>query len=248
MLWGTTMLAHAGSMGTPEPWYTHLEISASGGPNWFKTKDTNLVISPFETDSNLVDSLSNKGTWKVGIGYYFFDNELNTRSYLNHLLLELNVYQASGTLKGYVWQYQLPEFNNYTFRAPFTSTRLMFDFKPYLFTWNRLSSYLILGIGPTWNTISYQERVIATDIDPLSNLVLSKYTSTQLAGDVGVGLSLNLTQRLSVTTEYIYGFLGRASPENNPINGVRLSDSPRFSFQTQTLLFGLSLKFDKDML
>jgi opacity protein-like surface antigen len=244
ILWGAAMLVQAGTMGpSTRAWYTDFEISGAGGPNWFRTDDTTLIISPFETDSNLIKTVSNRGAWKVGIGYYFFEDWLPTWNYLNHLLFEVNVYQISGTIKGAVWQYQLPQFYNYNFRAPFTSTRLMFDFKPYLFAWNRISSYLILGVGPTWNTISYREKLIAPDVPADTTLAfLDKYTSTRVAGDVGVGLSVNLTRSLSLTAEYVYGFLGNSSSANSPTYGVLLADAPSFSFKTQTLLFGLSLK------
>jgi len=67
--------------------------------------------------------------------------------YFNQLLLEMNVYQTSTTLNGSVWQYELPQFNNYNFSAPISSTRLMFDFKPNLFSWRKFSAYAILGVG-----------------------------------------------------------------------------------------------------
>ena len=234
----------AGTMGdvASKPWYENLEISAEGGPNWLNSANTTETISPYEIDNVLVHNISNNGTWKVGIGYYMPDEFLSQRAYLNHFLFEVNVYQISGTIKGDVWQYQPPAFNNYSYQTPFTSTRLMFDFKPYLFTYNHISPYLILGIGSAWDTLSYSETIVGTDVPANSNLVLGKQTTTQLAGNLGIGLIVPLTKHLNVTGEYLYGFMGNASPASTPANGVALQNSARFLFQTQSAYFGLSLR------
>ena len=114
--------------------------------------NTHLVVSPYESDTNQINKISTNGAWKVGVGYYLFENTLQHQHYLNHLLVEANVYQTFTTLNGSVWQFGLPEFNNYNFKTPVTSTRLMFDVKPTLFSYYRVSPYAILGVGATWNT------------------------------------------------------------------------------------------------
>ncbi|MFN7097594.1 MAG: hypothetical protein ACK4PR_08560, partial [Gammaproteobacteria bacterium] len=181
------------------PWYKNIEFSAEVGPNWLQTNNTTDTISRYETDNVLVNNINNQIAWKVGAGYYLFDNALSSRKYFNHLLFEINVYQISGDIKGDVEQFQLPQFNNYSYHAPFTSTRLMFDLKPYLFTYKRISPYLILGIGPAWNQISYTEKIIGTDVLPNSNLVLNSHTATQFAENVGIGVSIQVSQQLSLT-------------------------------------------------
>ncbi|WP_058513497.1 outer membrane protein [Legionella santicrucis] len=241
----TATCAHAGTMGEiapPTNYYKNLQISAAGGVNWYNVPNTDLVISSFETDRIQVNHISTDGAWKIGVGYYLLEDTLSQRPYLNHLLFEVNVYQTFTTLNGSVWQFELPEFNNYSFRAPVTSTRLMFDFKPNLFTWDRVSPYAILGVGATWNTVSYNETATGAGINQDSALSLSNNTTTQVAWDTGAGLRVALTNYLSATAEYIYTFLGHGSPANGPTNEVSLSAAPRFSLQTQSLLFGLSLK------
>lgn len=225
-----------------EPWYKNLEVSAAGGLNWLNTNNKTLTISPFETDQVIVNEVSNQAAWKVGVGYYFFEDLPFFRNFLQNLLVEANVYQVSGHLNGVVLQYELPQFTNYNFNAPFTSTRLMFDAKPNLFTYNRLSAYLLLGVGAAWNKLSYRELGIGVGVPPNSNLILSNNTNVQLAGDLGLGLDVVLSKHLNFTAEYVYGFMGQGSPGNNSPNGVLLQTAPKFSFQSQSLLFGLRLK------
>jgi opacity protein-like surface antigen len=238
--------AQAGTMGgsltSPTNFYKNFELSAAGGVNWYNTPNTYLVITPLETDTNYVNQISTNDAWKVGVGYYLFEDTLNQQAYLNRLLFEVNVYQTSTTLKGTVWQYGLPQFNNYNFTAPVTSTRLMFDFKPTLFTWQRVKPYAIFGVGAAWNTLSYYETVTGTGINPASFEALSKHTSSHVAWDVGAGFSVAITDKLSATAEYVYAFLGNGSPANVSRSGANLSAAPSFSLQTQSLLFGLSLK------
>ncbi|MGC1181953.1 outer membrane protein [Legionella sp.] len=238
----TATCTQAGTMGPSTNTYNKFEVSAAGGVNWYNVPNTHVVISPFETDSNHVNLTSTDGAWKAGVGYSLFENLLQEQRYFNHLLLELNIYQTFATLRGSVWQFGLPEFNNYSFKVPVTSTRLMFDVKPNLFVWERVSPYAILGIGATWNTLSYNETATGSGIVPSSALSLSKNTTAKVAWDAGVGFSVALTERLNITAEYIYAFLGHGSPGNGSSNGVSLSAAPSFSLQTQNLLFGLSLK------
>lgn len=206
--------------------WDNVTLSGAGGWNWVDTDDTHLDISVYERDTNRVDSTSVDGIWKAGIGYH-----------LNHVLVELNVYGTSNTVKGDVWQYEVAQFNNYTFSAPLSSTRLMVDFKPNLGTWMKLTPYIILGVGASWNEASYDEKA-NSGVDPASTRSLSENTQVQLAWDLGAGMSYDLTKRLSITAEYIYAFLGDATPQQN----VNVIKAPEFSYQTQSLLFGISLK------
>lgn len=211
------------------------------GPNWLNTHNTIETISSYEVDTVHVNNVNNKGAWKAGVGYYALDALLFQRTYINHLLFEINVYQITGTIVGDVEQYQLPQFTNYSYYAPFTSTRLMFDFKPYLTTYKCFSPYFILGIGSAWNSISYTENIIGTGVSANSNLVLGRHTITQLAGDLGIGLSISIAKKLHITAEYVYGFMGDASPTFSSSNNAFLQIGPNFMIQTQSALFGLNL-------
>jgi len=113
----------------------------------------------------------------------------------------------------------------------------MLDFKPNIITWKKLTPYVILGVGATWNEASYEE-VANPGINPKGALSLSDNTGAQLAWDLGAGLSYGLTDRLSLTAEYVYAFLGEATPDDN----ASIANAPNFSYQIQSLLFGLSLR------
>jgi opacity protein-like surface antigen len=221
--------------------HPHLQLSLAGGIDWYHSSNTNIIISPFETDSLHVNHTSTNGAWKIGLGYYLFDDQLSCQNYFNHLLLELNLYQTNTKLKGSVWQYELAEFNNYNFKAPITSTRLMLDVKPTIFNWRNLSLYFILGVGRTWNEISYQETVSDESIDPASSFSLSEATTNQFAWDAGVGFKFEFNPQWSATAEYLYTRLGNAAPSTNS-SSAAMTSAPKFSLSVQNLLIGLSYK------
>lgn len=219
-----------------------VQFSAAGGFNWVKSNNNNLYVSPFETDSNRIIGISNQPSWKVGAGYSLFQDLLSQRNWLSALLLELNFYHSAATIKGDVWQYQLPQFNNYSFRAPFISNRLMIDVKPTLFTFHTVSPYLIMGAGVTWNTMSYNQSVTGVDVNPASYISLGKHTHTQVAYDLGFGVNKTITNHLSASVEYLYTSLGKASPASNPNNSITIDHSPTFTLRNQAVLFGLNWK------
>ncbi len=205
-----------------------LYFKIAGGVTWMADEDTSLVISPSETDTNHTHNTSVGGAWNVGVGFPFLEDSL---------AIELNLYGVSNTVEGEVWQYELLRFNNYTFSAPISSTRLMLDFKPSFVTSDDLSAYLIMGFGVAWNTASYYEEA-----NPGTNArtaqSLSENTETVWAWDLGLGFDYEINEKLSLTAEYIYGFLKEAYAENNAV----IIEAPQFSYQPQTFLLGLSFK------
>jgi opacity protein-like surface antigen len=216
----------------------NIEISGAGGGDWYQKRDASLIISPFETDSVKTLQSSFQGSWKIGLDYSFFEKTLPC---LNRLLIGLNVYQTSTTLSGAVWQYELPQFNNYHFKAPIKSTRLMLDLRPGFFAWRSTESYVILGAGVAWNSTSYVETVAASGVNANSAIVLSSHTTSSLAWNFGAGFKVALTDKLSASLEYIYAILGHGSPAYDS-GTVRLGTTPNFTLQSQSLLLGLSLR------
>lgn len=220
-----------------------IQVSAAGGVDWINTNNTNLIITAFETDSVKVRHTQYGAVWKLGVGAYFFQNVLCCHQYLNQLLLELNYYHSEATIDGDVWQYELPQFNNYSFRAPHASDRLMLDLKPTLFTWQHFSPYAILGAGFTWNKLSYRERVTGVGVDPTSFLSIGKNTTTNLAYDLGFGIKVDIQCNVSASLEYLYTYLGHASPNNTNTSLAVLSIPPKFNISTQSILLGVNWKF-----
>jgi opacity protein-like surface antigen len=224
--------------------FEDVEVSVAVGPNWAHASSTQLVVSPYETDSVIVNKVSHHAAWKVGVGYDLFKNALQQRYFFKDLLVELNFYGSTGTVKGNVWQYALPQFNNYIFKAPWTSRRLMLDVKPSLFMQSHISLYPILGLGSSWNSISYQESISSPGLNPNSRYILDKRTNNSFAYDLGVGARTDITPRLSASLEYIYTHLGHMTPAGTSNTPAVITSPPSFKISNQSLLLGLTAKFN----
>lgn len=217
--------------------FKRLSFSIAAGPSWTQVKDTHLVISPYETDSLKSSHASANTTWKVGAGYQLCISQ-KQRSFLNTLLIELNFYHTPTTIKGDVWQYQLPQFNNYRFRAPITSNRLLLDLKPQLFSYQLFSLYAVLGAGVAFNTASYSEVVTGAGVDTTSYELLGKKTKTNATYELGAGISAEITKHLNIFVEYIYANLGNATSSSTPQNDTALMTAPTFAIHNQAVFFG----------
>ncbi len=116
--------------------------------------------------------------WAASAGVRLWIDQDKHQLFLNEFLIDLALYHSSARAKGIVWQYGYPQFNNYQFKAPMTSTRLMLEIKPGLLTWKDLSPYPILSLGISLNNMSYHEKVIGVGVDPNSYHYLGNKTNT----------------------------------------------------------------------
>ncbi len=227
---------------TSDDLFKDVEISVAGGMSWLKTSSTQTVVSAFETDNNNVRNVINHPAWKIGIGRSFFDDTLQRRQFLNRLLVELNLYQSQSSIKGSTWQYQLPQFNNFDFSAPVKSTRLMLDFKPFLFTAKTISLYPILGFGVAWNEFNYTETPTASGINPASAAVLRTRMRTNFAYEIGAGVRTQITEHFSAALEYLYNPLGHVSPSTSSETAAMILVAPQFAIRMQTVLLSVNWK------
>jgi opacity protein-like surface antigen len=236
---GVSSLGFAGV--APANPFQNIEFSVAGGPSWNHIHDTSLLISSYETDNVLVSHVSTTGVWKIGAGYHLLSPALEKNTFLNDLLVELNLYRSSFRVTGSVWQYQLAQFNNFSFSAPITSTRLMLDVKPSLVTWHCLSLYPILGAGIGWNSMTYHETVTGDGVDPLSNLWLRNRTTNHVAYDLGVGTRFALNSHLGASLEYLYTEVGsNVTSYATSQTPAAIVSAPRFKVSSQALLLGLN--------
>lgn len=218
-----------------------IDFTLAVGPQWMGTQtNRSIIISPYETDSVQVLNSSTTALWNIGIANHAFIQSETPRQYFNRLGVEVNVYATSGLMRGDVWQYQLPQFNNYTFRAPYQSTRFMLDFKPNLFDHPYASLFGILGIGVALNNLAYYEQITGAGITPNSNLWIPRRLRTNLGYDVGLGLNKKASERFDIFLEYLYAYLGKTT--TSPIeekNNVNYTSAPNFILTDQSLLFGV---------
>ena len=211
----------------------HVDISAGLGATWWSSNNTTLAISSYETDKVLVNGASNaQFLWRIGFG----------KQVAPMIHLQASLYQSQQSINGQVWQFQRPEFNNYTYQSTLSSWRLMFESRFPVLNLKKYTFYPIVGIGPAWNTISYKEHVTGLGVSNTSRLNLSDRTQAQFTYDVGAGSNIALNERLKISLEYLFTqCIGKASPSHHSSN-VLMSSPPAFNVLFQSVILGLTWK------
>jgi opacity protein-like surface antigen len=194
-----------------------------------------------EIDKNVVENVSNSTTYRAGIGYHFFAEELKDRNFLSDFLVQLNVYRNCAEIHGQVWGTGNPVMNNQDFKAPYSSTRLMLDFKPSVLTYANTSLYPIVGAGVAWNHMSYtQEDASGSDWPTMDS---PTGTTKKIVYDFGVGISSQITDHLGASLEYLNTYLGNMTTSGYSTGSLPMYDQPYISIRSESFYLGFNWKF-----
>lgn len=218
----------------PKNW----EVSLGVGPSWYHSDNGLMQVTTADLNTNDVSSVNTTALYRIGVGHPLFDNYLSNQTYFNRFMVELNYYYVQSTINGSTLDFQSANANNYSFSAPFNSSRLMLDLKPNLITYHGVSSYAIVGGGAAWNQLSYSETARAAEFSA-GVINLPNHTTQTLAYDLGVGIATHVMSNLRVSMEYLYTSLGNASPSSYSTTPQTILSSPTFSLVSNSLLFNL---------
>ena len=236
------LLLPVASMAFDASTFKDFEVSVAAGPTWGDTSNTYVQSTRIEVDMNHVDNVSTSTSYQIGVGYHLFADKLADQQYFNDFLVQLNlIHSSESTISGTVWADNNPNIQNQSFKAPYTSTRLMLDLKPTLFSIDRMSFYPIAGLGIAWNRISYSQELI--DGSDWYTIDAPAATSKNLAYDLGFGVRGKITENLSATLEYMTTHLGGMEPADYSTGAQPMYDAPNFNVRTDNILFGLSWRF-----
>ncbi|WP_367607739.1 outer membrane protein [Legionella sp. W05-934-2] len=149
---------------------------------------------------------------------------LNAPGKLQTIIKELSIgpefFYFSTTGVGDVWQYQLPEMNNLTYRIPVTSFRLLatneVTFNSFI---DNVYLFFVWGMGFAANESSFQEYPRPSY--NWSGLLLDNSTQYNFAYTLGGGIKLDISdlaklknKRLQLSLRYLYANLGSADVTN----------------------------------
>jgi len=184
---------------------------------------------------------------QLGIGYLYYLN--GAQEYSENLQWfpwvepEINgYYLGQSTIKGAVWRFGSPVFNDMTYRMPFESTRLMFDTALTIASKKQYSLFVIGGIGGAWNRVGYSDSDNIGLPCASQNLGLNSNTNSSFAWEVGAGLAYALNNRIALSLEYLYTDLGNASTPGSGSTGTittPILTPSNFNLTSQAALLGL---------
>ena len=221
---------------------TEYELSGGLGAGWYNANSPTTQVTPFEQDINHVTGASSNIIYSVGLGRRIFTDTFHAKNtVLTGLLAQLNYYYGTSTVRGDVWAYGSPNLSNYTFSAPFSSSRLMLDLKPELFVYEKFTPYAIIGGGAAWSDLSYAEQPVAAAYAP-GAVTLGTHTNVTVAYDLGVGIGRDLVNNFNLSIEYFYTSFGRVAPSLTASSTQTIDSTPRFPISSQNLLVRLNWK------
>lgn len=131
---------------------------------------------------------------------------------LSHLFWQLGAsgyFNTQVTTHGQVWQFGLPEFNNFTYRYQVQSSRIVATAKLLSTVKKRVHPYLSGELGASFNRASaYNEVPLLEEAYPMAPF--RDHTHSSLAWGVGAGIDADITTMFRLGLGYQFADLGKA--------------------------------------
>ncbi|CEG58387.1 SPOR domain-containing protein [Legionella fallonii] len=208
-----------------------------------------LGVTSSETDT-LVQT--NGNNWnalaaQLGVGYVYYLRNYDPYSdqiqWFTAIEPELNgYYLGQSNIKGDVWRFGSPDFNDMTYDMPINSYRLMVDGALTVVSKRQYSLYAIGGIGNAWNRAGYSDASLNGIPCADQSLNLNTATHSSFAWEVGAGLSYAFNNRFSLSLEYLYADLGNVQTSGTGFTGTISTPvliPANFKLTSQAALVGL---------
>ncbi len=193
----------------------HFELLGGIGLATLNATNSNLGVTSSETDKLVQTNNDNWNafTGQLGAGYVYYFRHAQRYSeraqWFPSIEPELNLYfLGSNTIRGDVWRFRSPNFNQLTYAIPVRSTRLMLDGALTIVSKKKFSLYAIGGIGNAWNRVSYSDTDSGTSCLN-QRLNLNSNNLTNFAWELGAGLTYAFNNRVGLSLEYLYTDLGK---------------------------------------
>ncbi|STX28305.1 Uncharacterised protein [Legionella beliardensis] len=203
----------AGTMGETKDKYYHPFINVGIGAAWQKigSPQTVTLLPP---DSNYYTV---KSDYKLATNFNFavgFEQLIN-----QHFSYQLGIAAYGNTAvnsRGHVWQFALPEFDNFSYRYKIQSTAFLLTGKLLSDYSSIIHPYLSANIGLGLNrSFSYEETPLieeAVAMEPFRN-----HTSNSFAWGAGTGLEINITPTTRFGIGYQFIDFGNATLGKSPV-------------------------------
>lgn len=227
---------------------SHFELIGAAGIGAVSVADSSLQVTSSETDTL---KQTNSNQWndpagQVGMGYVFYMVEgpriSNDWRWFPIIEPMLNLYYSRLDVKGDVYRFEDPAFNEFSYRSVIESTRLMVDAALTIVSKGKFSLYVLGGVGESWYRISYSDHGTSSPPCPVSAVGLDDRNKNSFAWDLGGGLAYAFNPVVSLSLEYLYTNLGTldmaANGNTGNITAPQL-DVASARTNTQSILLGL---------
>ena len=230
----------------------HFEAIGALGIANLRAGNGTIGVTQSETDKLIQTNSNNWGTFdaQIGAGYvYYFEQRKHppkTTQWFPAIEPQLNFYYLNNNtgIKGNIWRFNSPAFNQLTYKIPVHSTRLMLDVALTVIKKKRSSLYVKGGIGNAWNRLGYSDYdnggpdITCGD----ERLSLSDATHSHFAWELGVGILHDFNNHVGLSLEYLYTNFGRVKTSAHGNTGTITTPviaPASFTMQAQTAALGL---------
>ncbi|MBL7481765.1 SPOR domain-containing protein [Legionella bononiensis] len=205
----------------------HFEVIGALGVANLMLGDGYMGVTSDETD-RLVQTNSNDWdtfTGQLGLGYVYYLHGAQRYSentqWFPWIEPELNgYYLGRNNIKGDVWRFGSPAFNDMTYNMSVESYRLMFDTALTVVSRRQYSLYAIGGIGGAWNRVGYSDADRSSIPCADQYLNLNTRTNSSFSWEAGAGLSYAFNNRFALSLEYLYTDLGKVKTHASGYTGT----------------------------
>lgn len=137
-------------------------------------------------------------------------------------------YAFQGKVSGYINQYNLNQFHNYTYSYDFSRQTLLGIFKVDIANVDCFMPYLIVGTGASFNKASGYKEQPLSNVTPRVSPGYGGGTHTSWAYIVGAGVDYMIRDDIWVGLEYNYGDFGTVQTDDGAdtatVTGVNYSE------------------------
>jgi opacity protein-like surface antigen len=223
-----------------------LELSVLlGGSNIPNTiSGQSLQLMPYEVgpyaDTFIHQSDASAFTWGLDAKYRFMLHDLSSQNYIfDSFGAGIDVFQITDFHQtGDVLQFNMPEFENYTYNLQLKNTRVMLDldldFHPLL---HYFIPFIEGGIGPSSTVITYNSAPIPPVDEP--GFALASQTSWSFAYQVGAGIKYVVNTHFSLAFHYLYANMGKVNSSTTG-STTTLEKPLTVNMRTQNFMLGLT--------
>jgi len=174
-------------------------------------------ISEYDTDALHGFNQNHFSSFNASIkGIY----NIPCNNYLRSIAIGPSVSYQKNQFKGDVWELELPEFNNYTYKFVSESVPILLEgdiyFQP---LFNYLAPFITLGMGMAVNHIAYNDTP-GDNIPANSSLKLNR-ENINFAADVGAGVAYTINKHWSASLRYNYMYLGKPNTGTSDITNIQ---------------------------
>lgn len=225
---------------------SHPELSVFLGGTYIPNtiNGQTLQLLPYEigeyADTFTNQSSANAFTWGLDAQYRFKIHAPSTQNYfLDSVGAGIDLFQITNfNQTGKVLQFNLPEFENYTYTLNLNNLRIMADFD---LDFHPIQQYFTPfiegGIGGARTAISYNSAPILPVVSP--NFILPNESSWHFAYQAGAGIKYEATTYLVLSLRYLYANMGKANSSILGSSAV-LATPLTVNMSTQNYLLGLT--------